>query len=220
MRRYRRPVERDKGVGFEDDAREQNREPYRQRRACISWLSFRLAPLPSAGHLRIPQRSREYQTMRVKLLGILAVGMVLVASAPARADATLFFGSTTTPSSRLTRGFAAGVSLLIVGFEFEYANTGEQLAPVAPSLRTSMGNAYVQMPFGTVQFYALLGGGVYRERSGSEQETSTATAIGGGAKVGLAGPLKLRLDYRLFNLRGKPRYTQVHRVYAGLNLTF
>jgi hypothetical protein len=83
-----------------------------------------------------------------------------------------------------------------------------------------MGNVYAQTPFGAIQFYALLGGGIYRERLGTAQETSTASAIGGGAKLALAGPLRLRLDYRLFNLRGKPRYTQVHRVYAGLNVTF
>lgn len=158
--------------------------------------------------------------MRWKLPGISAMAMVLLASAPAHADATLFLGSTTTPSSRATRGFAVGASLTILGFEFEYANTRETLTPAAPSLKTGMGNVVAQTPFGAIQFYALLGGGLYRERTGNEQETNTATALGGGAKVGLAGPLRLRLDYRLFHLRGKPRYSQVQRVYAGLNLMF
>ena len=158
--------------------------------------------------------------MHWKLQGISAIVLLLLASAPARADATLFLGSTTTPSSRVTRGVALGAALVLLGFEFEYASTREKLTPAAPSLKTGMGNVYAQTPFGAVQFYALIGGGLYRERIGNEQETSTATAIGGGAKVGLTGPLKLRLDYRIFNLRGKPRYTQVQRVYAGLNLMF
>jgi opacity protein-like surface antigen len=146
--------------------------------------------------------------------------LVLLTSGPAHADATIFLGTTTTPARRLTRGFAAGASLIILGFEFEYADTAEEQAPAAPSLKTGMGNAYVQTPFGAIQFYALLGGGLYRERIGDEHETSTATAFGGGAKVALAGPLRLRLDYRLFRLGGQPRYPRVHRVYAGLNLMF
>jgi hypothetical protein len=39
-------------------------------------------------------------------------------------------------------------------------------------------------------------------------------------KVRLAGPVRLRLDYRVFNLRGSPRYSTPQRFYAGLNLSF
>lgn len=146
--------------------------------------------------------------------------LVLCTSVPAHADATLFIGSTATPTRRVTRGFAFGASLIILGFEFEYASTSEDRTPPAPSLKTGMGNVYAQTPLGAIQFYGLLGGGVYRERLGAAQETSVAGAVGGGAKLSLAGPLRLRLDYRLFNLRGTPRYTRVHRLYAGLNLMF
>ena len=149
-----------------------------------------------------------------------SVLLLLCTSVPAHADATLFIGSTTTPTRRVTRGFAFGASLIILGFEFEYANTAEEHTPAAPSLKTGMGNVYAQTPLGAIQFYGLLGGGFYRERLGTAQETSTASAVGGGAKLSLAGPWRLRLDYRLFNLRGKPRYSQVHRLYAGLNLMF
>jgi len=38
--------------------------------------------------------------------------------------------------------------------------------------------------------------------------------------VTLTGPLRLRFDYRLFNLRGDPLYPKVHRFYAGVNLAF
>jgi opacity protein-like surface antigen len=146
--------------------------------------------------------------------------LLLIARVPASADATVFIGSTTTPASRLARGFAIGASLVIVGFEFEYAYTSEDLAELAPSLTTGMGNAYLQTPFGRFQIYGLLGAGFYREGLTGEHETSTATAVGGGTKISLAGPLRVRLDYRLFNLRGRPRHDQVHRVYAGLNLMF
>lgn len=146
--------------------------------------------------------------------------LTLLACTPARADATLFLGSTTSPTTRATRGFALGANLVIVGFEFEYAGMSEDPMMDVPSLKTGMGNVYLQTPFGAIQFYGLLGAGLYREQLGEDKETSTATAVGGGAKVSLAGPLRLRLDYRLFNLRGQPRNTQVHRVYAGLNLLF
>ena len=43
---------------------------------------------------------------------------------------------------------------------------------------------------------------------------------GGGVKIRLAGPLRARVDYRIFNLRGAPQHSTVQRVYAGLNLAF
>ncbi len=152
--------------------------------------------------------------------GALTVCLVLLASAPAHADATFFLGSTMTPEARAARGVALGASFVILGFEFEYSTTSDDPANAAPGLKTGMGNVYAQTPLGVVQFYALIGAGLYRERLGEDQETSAATSIGGGAKVSLAGPLRLRLDYRVFNLRGQPLHTRVHRMYAGLNLLF
>ena len=38
--------------------------------------------------------------------------------------------------------------------------------------------------------------------------------------MGLFGPVKLRVDYRLFTLRGAPTEKTVHRVYAGVNTSF
>ena len=152
---------------------------------------------------------------------ILAFGLVTLAPSPARADATLFLGTTTSPSHRTVRGFAVGVSLLVVGFEFEYANTSEDQTLLAPSLKTTSGNVFAQT-FGLagVQLYATTGAGVYRERLGSDQETSFVLNNGGGVKVTLAGPVRARIDYRIFNLRGNPQHSKVQRVYAGLNLAF
>jgi hypothetical protein len=71
---------------------------------------------------------------------------LLAAAAPASADATAFIGNTATPSNRSVKGIALGMSLLIVGFEFEYAHTSEDDANAAPSLTTGMGNVLLQTP--------------------------------------------------------------------------
>ena len=143
-------------------------------------------------------------------------------STPAFADITAFLGSTTTPSNRLAKGFAFGVSLLIVGFEFEYSSTDEALDDASPSLRTGMGNVLVQTPFPVagMQFYATTGAGVYREKLDTRQETQAGFNTGGGVKITLLGPLRARIDYRVFQLRGDPLHDTVHRIYAGANLAF
>lgn len=148
--------------------------------------------------------------------------LLLLTAAPALADATLFIGSTTTPANRTAKGVALGVSLLVVGFEFEFADSTESIEEGAPSLRTGMGNVLVQTPFPVagMQFYLTTGAGLYRERSGAREETHAGFNTGGGAKISLLGPLRVRLDYRVFKLRGEPLYSTVHRVYAGLNLLF
>jgi hypothetical protein len=151
----------------------------------------------------------------------LASVVVFVTPAPASADATLFLGTTTSPTHRTVRGFAVGTSLLIVGFEFEYANTSEDLLVSAPSLKTTSGNVSLQTPGLThLQLYLTTGAGYYRERLGNDQETSFLLNTGGGVKVSIAGPLRARVDYRFFNLKGTPRHSSVQRVYAGLNVAF
>lgn len=160
---------------------------------------------------------------RLRPLHILFATLLLVAvSTPAFADATLFLGSTMTPSHRPAKGVALGVGLLVIGFEFEFADTGESLEEATPSLRTGMGNVLLQTPFPVagMQFYLTTGGGVYRERLVARQETHLGVNTGGGVKVSLLGPIRVRLDYRVFKLRGEPLHATVHRLYAGLNLAF
>jgi len=159
----------------------------------------------------------------MRLTRVLGATLLLVlVSSPAFADATLFLGSTTTPANRPAKGFAVGVGLLVVGFEFEFADTSENELEATPSLRTGMGNILVQTPVAVAgtQFYLTTGGGVYRERLFARQETHVGFNTGGGVKVSLIGPIKARLDYRVFKLKGEPLYKTVHRVYAGLNLAF
>ena len=140
----------------------------------------------------------------------------------ASADATLFIGRNSADEDRAaTRGFAFGVSLLIVGFEFEYANSSQDLTTSRPGLRTTSGNVFVQtVGLPGFQLYLTTGGGVFRERLGTDQETAFLLNNGGGAKINLAGPLRARVDYRIFNLKGNPRHKTVQRLYAGLNLAF
>jgi len=146
----------------------------------------------------------------------------LLTPAPASADITAFLGTNPTPVNRLTTGFGVGVGLVIVGFEFEYGNTRADPSELAPGLRTFMFNGLLQtpIPIAGMQFYGTAGGGVYRETLNNASETNVGINVGGGVKVSLAGPLRLRFDYRIFTLQGDPQHSKPQRFYAGLNLKF
>ena len=144
---------------------------------------------------------------------------VIASASPARADVTAFLGLTPTPERHLARGFGVGVGLLIVGFEFEYSNTGEDEVEFLPGLKTYSGNVLVQTPT-SVQLYGTVGGGGYQERLGDEDEMHVCTNIGGGIKIPLVGPLRLRADYRIFKLQGTPLHSTYQRFYVGANLKF
>ena len=156
------------------------------------------------------------------LLYLLPFTFFLVTAQPALADVTGFIGSNSTPSNRLTKGFALGTGLLIVGFEFEYAHANEDLSKRAPSLRTFMFNGLLQtpVPIARMQFYGTMGGGVFRETLDAVSETNLGINVGGGVKLTLVGPLRLRLDYRVHTLHGSPLYSNPKRFYAGVNLKF
>jgi hypothetical protein len=160
--------------------------------------------------------------MRRNLIGACALTVLLALPATAAADITAFIGISPTPDNRAVRGVALGFGLLIIGFEFEYANAVEDAAEALPSLTTGSGNVLIQTPVevGGMQFYGTAGGGMYRERLLAHQETHFTTNAGGGAKIRLAGPLRLRLDYRVFRLQGSPLHSTYQRFYAGANLGF
>jgi hypothetical protein len=151
-----------------------------------------------------------------------AFSLLLLLPSTASADLTAFLGATPTPSARVVKGFAAGMGLLIAGFEVEYAHTNEDLVKAAPGLRTFMFNGLLQtpIPIGGLQFYGTAGGGVFRESLNEASETNVGINVGGGIKMSLAGPLRIRFDYRVFTLRGSPRYSNPQRFYAGINLKF
>jgi hypothetical protein len=159
---------------------------------------------------------------RASRLGLFLAVSLLATARPAWADLTAFLGITPTPENRVARGFSGGLGLLIVGFEFEYANTPEDDDDPLPGLRTWSGNVLLQTPvdLGGVQLYGTVGFGAYHEELRDVGETNAAVNLGGGAKIRLVGPLRLRLDYRVFQLQGSPLDDTYHRFYAGANLRF
>ncbi len=152
----------------------------------------------------------------------MAVLALATVPAVAAADVTAFLGVSPTTAARLTRGAAAGAGLVIVAFEVEAAQISERTSQAAPGLTTGMANVLLQTPLRVsgMQFYGTAGAGVYRERLGDLQETSVGGNIGGGVKIKVAGPLRLRLDYRIFRLQGAPVNQTYQRFYAGANIGF
>jgi hypothetical protein len=159
--------------------------------------------------------------VRVRSIPVLCLALLAAPNA-ATADVTAFLGLSPTPGTHLARGGSVGLSFIVVGFELEYARLSEDEDDERPGLTTGMGNLLVQTPIevSRTQLYATTGAGFYRERLGTRQETSVAGNLGGGLKIRVAGPLKLRLDYRLFRLRGDPLHDTYHRLYAGATLGF
>ena len=157
----------------------------------------------------------------IRAMGI-AILFLLSMAAPARADITAFIGANTTPANRQVRGGALGFGVLIIGFEGEYAFTPDDPRAAAPSLKTGIANVVLQspVPFFGIQPYFTTGGGFYQEELGLHSDTGFALNTGGGVKVTLAGPLRLRVDYRIFKLGSGALHSPAHRIYAGLNLKF
>lgn len=152
----------------------------------------------------------------------LTLALLAASAAPARADITAFLGMSPTPNNHAVKGFGVGIGLLVVGFEFEYANLSEDTFEQLPGLKTYSGNVLVQTPIeimGT-QFYATAGAQGYQETLGAADEKHFGTNIGGGAKIKLLGPIRVRLDYRIFRLQGSPIHNTYQRFYAGANLKF
>jgi hypothetical protein len=178
---------------------------------------------------------------------LLALLLLLGAPGSARADLTAFVGGLfrseigldeVDSNTRQTHGLAVGFSLIIVGLEFEWSQTGgDDLGDgecvaiggvrgvCTPALATGMGNVLLQTPRGLlpVQLYATVGAGAYRARyeAVDENDYGFGTNVGGGAKIELIGPLRLRVDYRVFNLSGGDLVDSTpQRIYVGANLAF
>jgi hypothetical protein len=169
--------------------------------------------------LRADARPDRCNMPRIGLLIALVAVISVGTASPAQADVTAFWGFAPKPDMHNARGFSVGISMLIVGFEGEYATLVEDSPKVAPGLRTGMINGMLQTPTST-QLYVTIGGGVYREDLDSAQATHFGTNVGGGIKIGIAGPLRLRIDYRIFTLHGSPVYRHPQRLYVGANLKF
>ena len=159
----------------------------------------------------------------VRAIALFALAFAVLSPSSAFADATLFIGANTSPANRAARGVAIGGGLLFLGFEFEYSDTTDDVSAKAPALKTGMGNIVLQTPvaFSGVQPYFTVGGGMYHEELGTAiSNTGFGANTGGGVKISLVGPIRLRVDYRLLTLKNGALTTPAHRIYAGLNLKF
>ena len=87
-----------------------------------------------------------------------------------------------------------------------------------------MANIVIQAPVDVrgMQFYGTGGAGFYhQDLGGLLSESNFATNMGGGLKMTLGGPLRLRVDYRLFRLSGASFGDRwVSRFYVGANVAF
>jgi len=159
---------------------------------------------------------------RLKSFTLAIVFVILGTATPAFADLTAFAGFSPSPERHGGWGAALGFGLLVIGFEFEYSNLKEDAVDEVPGLKTGMGTLLVQTPVAIHgwRFYGTIGGGIYHERSGELTDTSFVSNVGGGVKISIAEPLRLRFDYRILSLHGDALHDHVHRLYAGLNLAF
>ena len=167
---------------------------------------------------RMESRGRAGRTLPVTVLALLVV------AAPGRvfADLTVFAGRATT-IYRASGGAALGLSLEPLSLEFEFAIAPAQRSVGKPALRTGLFNLMVGTPSRTgrrIDIYGLVGGGMYRERFEEHAVTGFALSGGGGFYLRVAGPFRLRVDYRLFALRGNALHRRPGRAYAGLGVAF
>ena len=62
---------------------------------------------------------------------------------------------------------------------------------------------------------------MYHEELGTAiSNTGFGMNTGGGVKISLVGPIRLRVDYRVMTLKNGALTTPAHRIYAGINLKF
>jgi hypothetical protein len=156
---------------------------------------------------------------RALAIALLTLAALTVRPAPAAADATAFYGFSPTVANRSATGFSVGLSLLVVGFEFEYAHVNEDSPAAASGVSTGMVNVLLMTPT-KLQLYVTAGAGVGHETLLAATNTDFGTNIGGGIKIPIAGPIRVRIDYRAMHLTGTPFVKNVQRFYAGINFAF
>jgi hypothetical protein len=165
--------------------------------------------------------------VRHAMLGVMVLTLSTAAAAAQVLDspvnATVFAGVAMTPDPHGAIGVAVGVRprLTAVSLEFEYSRSGSDAAERVPAIVTFSVNFLLQFPVqrSRYQFYGTLGVGVYGLlRDNENSEPDGVQNVGGGAKITVAGPLKLRVDYRAFRLAPIPGeyHANEHRVYAGV----
>ena len=158
---------------------------------------------------------------------LISLGLLMFAT-PAHADALVFAGALASGNgARLITGASIGFFFpalgSIGGWEVEYARTrGGARSPRIDTFGASLLVQSLRNADG-LQFYGALGGGSY---SRDEAGTVFQANVGGGLKVRLAGPLRLRFDYRLYILQRSDagefftEHRHPQRASAGIGLGF
>jgi hypothetical protein len=146
------------------------------------------------------------------------VGAWLAASVlPARADGSVLVGATIAGSARPTVAVSFGHCPSLVGFEIEYSSSLGSGTVASPIVGTITGNVIVQSKLTVrgLQFYGSGGIGLAGETTADGVGSGEVFTrdIGGGVKIGIAGPLRLRIDYRVFLLGDAPDATRGFGVY-------
>jgi len=148
-----------------------------------------------------------------------------VAQTPtAPVNLTAFAGAAMAPDAHAVSGIGVGVRPQPgpVSIEFEYSGRRIDRTRSVPSIVTFAGNFLVQVPVRQSRFelYAAFGVGFYilQPDHQSGEDSDSAWNFGGGAKVTLAGPLKLRMDYRVFRLAPIPdrHHSDLRRLSLGI----
>jgi hypothetical protein len=161
-----------------------------------------------------------HMTRTPRLLFVMAIVTLFIgAPAVARADGTIFMGAALDPAVPV-RGASVTLSMLVVGLELEYSMVPEDLADERPTRQEGAASLMVQTPTGRTKLYGLAGVSLYRERlDGETTDDGLRLHVGGGVKFAIAGPLGIRLDYRVSKPTGDTGSLR-HRFYGGLNLAF
>jgi opacity protein-like surface antigen len=156
-----------------------------------------------------------------RLIAASVAAMLLSAPTAARADITAFLGAYLTTPRQSVRGVSVGFKILVAGVEFEAVRAPEEVEAKQPEIQEGSASVLVETPTGRVKLYGLLGAGLYRMLvAGVAGDTNSSLHIGGGVKITLAGPIGLRLDYRLIKLNGLVEDDTRQRVYAGVRIDF
>ena len=165
--------------------------------------------------------------MRHAMLCLMAL-TVSTASAVAQTrespvNVAAFAGVAMAPGPHAAIGVAVGVRPRPgpVSLEFEYSRSRSDPPAGVPAIVTFSGNLLVQLPIrpSRFQFYGTFGVGFYvLLLDHHSSEPNDARNFGGGVKITLAGPLKLRMDYREFRLAriGGEYHSNEHRFYVGI----
>lgn len=146
----------------------------------------------------------------------------------------VYVGTLMSGGPRTVVGFSVGSfprsAGSVLGLELDYVRTTGDRVPGRSYISIFGGSLLVQSNViaRRLQIYGAGGGGLYGEAyiDGPGSGEVGCLNIGGGVKITAAGPLKIRVDYRLFFLGDSPDSSLEHihrhpqRVVAGVGLAF